>query len=209
MKKYLILALFCLFWLLYTQIVYWTPAPILPTYYQDSCSMMTNVNSLDWYKLVLISWFSWYIEEVKPFTCLKWYIFLVPEDLDIDSIKTIEWSDDERNKYPGHFKTYFDPWWKDYYRSFWEKFVRTLENEDSKLVWRLDGVNSKYWRQFKFSHSLDLYKLAIQDDWEYWLVRYNYIWYENYYIYYVIWWIIVLWWIVWLVRKKIKSKKTK
>ncbi len=209
MKKYLVLALFCLFWLLQTQTAYWTVAPLFPYYYQDSCSMMTDVNSVDWYKLVLVSWFSWYVEEVKPFTCLKWFIFLVPEDLDIDSIKTIEWPEENRKNFPSHYKYYFDPWPRNYSWFFWTNFLRALENEDTKLVWKLYGVNSKYWRQFKFSHSLDLYKLELQDDWELWLENYFSLWYDYKYVYYVIWWIIVLWWIVWLFRMKIKIKKTK
>lgn len=206
MKKYLILALFCLFWLLHTNDVFWTVAPVFPARYQEMCSMITDINVVDWYKLVSVSWFSWDIKEVRPFTCLKWFIFLVPEDLDISTLKTVEWPDEDRKNYPGYFKSSWDlqsstPWF------FWTDYMWSLDNDDAMLVWKLIDKYSYFLDYEKPSHLLVLNELESKKNWKYWLHSYYSISYEYNYVYYVIWWIVLVCWIVWYIRKRRKGIK--
>ena len=191
----------CCFWLFQTNVAYWTVAPKYPAQSQKACSIIINPNLVDWYKLVNVSWFDWDVEELKSFWCIKWYIFLVPEDLDVSNIKTIEWPEDKIDEYPGYYYAFFDPSLKSF--SFWTNFKRTLENEDSKLVWKLSDY-SIYYSQEKSrpSHVLNFYVLKLQKNWEYWLNYYDSISYEYYYILYIIWWIILVCWVVYYIKRK-------
>ena len=205
MKKYLVLALFCLFWFLYTENVFWTVAPLYPTRFQEACSVITNTHRVDWYKLVSVSWFDWYINEVKPFTCVKWFIFLVPEDLDISTLKTIEWPAEDRKNYPGYFKSSWNlqdslNWY------FWTNYMWALDNEDARLVWKLLDQYSYYSYKERPSHLLVLNSLELQKNWDFRLNDYYSISYGYYYIFYVIWWILLVCWIVWYIKKRRKDK---
>lgn len=201
MKKYLLLALLWVFWLLNVQDAFWTVAPIYPTCHQKVCSMITDTNIVDWYKLISVSWFSWYVNEVKPFTCLKWFIFLVPEDLDLETVKTkeIRMTGDD-----SHFKERYD-----YNRSYyWSKYPRELDNVDSKEIWKLKDIYSYYCVSVKPSHVFNLYEIWTGENWELWLINYYTLSYDMKWVYYVLWWIILICWGIYcFIRLIVKHNK--
>ena len=160
--------------------------------------MIPDTHIVDWYKLVSVSWFDWDIKEIEPYTCYDWFVFLVPEDLDIGAIKTKKFSLKELKNLPGHF----EGGWQFTTSWFWESFFWALENEDTKLVWKMMGEYSFYKDKPKFSHLLELNRLELMEDWEYWLNDYFSIWFNYKWIFYAIWWIILICWVVYYIKRK-------
>ena len=206
MKKYLLVLLFCCFWLLYAHNALWSVVPPVfgPTGSQEACPIIINPNLIDWFKLVSVSWFDWDVEDVNSFWCTIWYVFLVPEDLDVSTIKTVEWPMEIRKEYPGHVMEIRDHLTrKEYFTSSWTTFLRTLENDNAKFVWSLF---KRYYYNIigkeRPSHVLKFYSLELQNDWEFWLEDYYSINYELYYIYCIIWWIILVCWVVYYIKRK-------
>ena len=220
MKKYLLLFLFWFLGLLFTQITYWVPA--LNPYSLDICSVIINPNSIDWYKIVSVSWFNWIISDVDSFACQNWYLFLVPYDMDVSIINTVKI--EEKSKKNNDLEPWEInwAWWQQWFGfanfSNWNALSRKLNSEDSEYLWQVKNYCHHIDERTRCHHPnthpywIDFYKLWKNNKWEFGINRVFSMPYDSCVIIklvlYFIWWIIVICWIAYII-KRIKSKKAK
>lgn len=218
MKKFLLLFLFWFFGLLFTQITYWTIQSPFPSCRQKIvCSMIINPYSVDWYKFVSVSWFSWSAKEINLFSCTSWFIFLVPENLDVNTIKTIKLED--RTRKTDYIDPYLIKFWSLSIQNnpfhggksrFWVDFEWGLENEDTVSIWRFIDESYNLCIHNKPSRVIRLYEFWDNGYWAYDLNLYSSVPIDNSsiikYLLCFVWSIIVICWIVYFI-KRIKAKK--
>jgi len=140
-KTLIILSL--LVWFFTLQNCYSVPAK--DSYRLDICWMIINTDAIKGYKIVTISEFWAGAREIENYECLNWFLFLVPENLKDEDIKTrkIEREVPKEENTSGLLKNHtlynysFSLDAQQNNRYWWTNFKWELENEDTKFLWKI------------------------------------------------------------------------
>lgn len=200
MKKYLLLFLFWFFGLLFTQTTYWTVAPVYTFCDKFIRPIIINPNGIDWYKLVSFTWFYWSAEEIKWFSIVTWFIFLIPDDLDFNDIRPIKLAEEPIR---------WTDWEPNSYFRIEENIIWGLDNYGTKFLTRLYDKDDFRCSHYKTFHFIEFYKLWKNDEWDVVLNEIVSLSYDKSsiikYILYFLWFVIAICWIVYFIKRRKKS----
>ena len=200
MKKYLLLFLFWFFGLLFTQTTYWTVAPVYTFCDKFIRPIIINPNGIDWYKLVSFTWFYWSAEEIKWFSIVTWFIFLIPDDLDFNDIRPIKLAEEPIR---------WTDWEPNSYFRIEENIIWGLDNYGTKFLTRLYDKDDFRCSHYKTFHLIEFYKLWKNDEWDVVLNEIVSLSYDKSsiikYILYFLWFVIAIYWIVYFIKRRKKK----